>query len=245
MFRSVRGLGAAFSVLVALTALSDLILAGWVWRVHGVLEDYVDGRVGEAEFDRTLAATDLLDLGGGGAYLAAGVVFVVWTWRVRSNADLVAPDAHHHAKHWTIWGWLPIISFWFPRRVVADVWQASLPRHESGRGHAEINWWWGLFIAYQVIDRITDRMLARSESVDEFADGGAMLLVVAALSVPAAALAVIVVRRISAWQSVPGFFTPHEVVSPSSVGLTPVDVRRPPSPPIAPPAHDPRWQRPE
>lgn len=43
MFRSVRGLGVAFSVLVASTALLDLVLAGWVWRVHGVLQDYVDG----------------------------------------------------------------------------------------------------------------------------------------------------------------------------------------------------------
>lgn len=48
MFRSVRGLGVAFCVLVALTALMDVVLAGWVWRVHGVLQDFVDGRIGEA-----------------------------------------------------------------------------------------------------------------------------------------------------------------------------------------------------
>lgn len=245
MFRSVRGLGVAFSVLVALTALSDLLMAGWVWHVHGVLQDYVDGRVGDDEFDRTLVATNLLDLLGTAVYIAAGVVFVVWQWRVRANADLVARDAHHHARHWTIWGWLPIVSLWIPRRVVADVWDASAPRHEPPRGHAEINWWWGLFIAYQVVDRATDRMLAVGESVEAFAYGGAMLLVVAALSVAAAALAVIVVRQVNAFQSVPGFVTPHEVVSPSSVGLTQVDFPRPPIAPNAPPAHDPRWQRPE
>lgn len=246
MFRSVRGLGAAFSVLVALTALMDLVLAGWVWRVHGVLQDFVDGRIGEAEFERTLAVTDLLDLGAAAAYLAAGVVFVVWTWTVRSNADLVAPDAHHLAKRWAIWGWLPVINFWFPRRVVVDVWQVSMPRHELGRSRAEVNWWWGLFIAYQVIDRIADRSLARSTTVDGFADGGVMLVAVAVLSVAAAALAVNVVRRISAWQSVPGFVTPQEVVSPSSVGLAPVDPPAPSTPRLAPPPdHDPRWQRPE
>ncbi|MGW4114689.1 DUF4328 domain-containing protein [Actinosynnema sp. NPDC004786] len=245
MFRSVRGLGVAFSVLVALTALSDLVMAGWVWRVHGVLQDYVDGLVGDAEFDRTLAATNLLDLAGTAVYLAAGVVFVVWSWRVRANADLVAWDAHHHARHWTIWGWLPIVSFWIPRRVVADVWDVSAPRHQPPRGHAEINWWWGLFIAYQVVDRITDRMLAAGESVDEFANGGVMLVVVAALSVAAAVLAANVVRRIGAFQSVPGFVTPPDIVSPSSVGLTQVDFPRPPTAPIPPPAHDPRWQRPE
>ncbi|MCC8245615.1 DUF4328 domain-containing protein [Saccharothrix luteola] len=245
MFRSVRGLGVAFCVLVALTALMDVVLAGWVWRVHGVLQDFVDGRIGEAEFDRALAVTDVLDLGAAAAYLAAGVVFVVWLWNVRSNADLVAPDAHHLAKRWAIWGWLPVINFWFPRRVVVDVWQVSLPRHELGRGRAEVNWWWGLFIAYLVMDRIADRMLARSTNVGEFANGRTMLVVVAVLSVAAAALSVNVVRRITAWQSVPGFVTPEEIVSPSSVGPAPVDVPAPPAPPTAPPAHDPRWERPE
>ncbi|NUT47522.1 MAG: DUF4328 domain-containing protein [Saccharothrix sp.] len=245
MFRSVRGLAVAFSVLAALTALSDLIMAGWVWRVHGLLRDYLDGRVGEAELDRMLALTDLLDLVGSLVYIAAGVVFVVWSWRVRANADLVAPYAHQHARHWTIWGWLPIVSFWIPRRVVADVWQVSRPGHEFGRGQADINWWWGLFLAYQVVDRITDRVLARSVTVDGIATGGVMLLVVAALSVAAAVLASNVVRRISGWQSVPGFVTPHEVVSPASVGLAPVDAPQPPQGSLAPPAHDPRWQRPE
>ncbi|PSL52665.1 hypothetical protein B0I31_112134 [Saccharothrix carnea] len=56
-------------------------------------------------------------------------------------------------------------------------------------------------------------------TLDDLADGGAMLAVVAVLSVVAAALVVDVVRRIGAWQSAPGFFTP--------------------------PADDPRWQRPE
>ncbi|QQQ78226.1 DUF4328 domain-containing protein [Saccharothrix sp. 6-C] len=245
MFRSVRGLGAAFSVLVALTALSDLIMAGWVWRVHGVLEDYLDDRIGEAELDRTLSATNLFDLGNAALYLATGVVFVVWTWRVRANADLVAPDAHRHARHWAVWGWLPIISFWIPRRVLADVWEVSAPSAERGRDRAEVNWWWGLFIAYQVIDRIADRMLARSETADGFASGAAMLVVVALLSVAAATPAVLVVRRISAWQSSPGFVAPPEVVSPTSVGLAPVDVPRPSVLPVTPPSHDPRWQRPE
>ncbi|XVS66482.1 DUF4328 domain-containing protein [Actinosynnema sp. CA-299493] len=245
MFRSARGLGVAFSVLVALTALSDLIMAGWVWRVHGVLRDYTAGRVGEAELDRTLATTDLLDLGNAALYLVAGVVFVMWVWRVRANADLVAPDAHQHARRWVIWGWLPIVSFWIPRRVVADVRQVGLPPHERGRGQSEVNWWWGLFIAYQVVDRIADRVLARGESAADFADGAALLGVVALLSVAAAALAVIVVRGIDAWQSTPGFVTPPEFVSPTSVGLVPVDVPGPPAARITPPAHDPRWQRPE
>ena len=102
-----------------------------------------------------------------------------------------------------------------------------------------------MFLAYLVLDRIADRMLARSETADGIANGGVALVVVGVLSAVAAALAVNVVRRIGAWQSTPGFVTPPDVISPSSFGPAPVDLARPPAPPITPPADDPRWGRPE
>ncbi|WP_158845979.1 DUF4328 domain-containing protein [Saccharothrix deserti] len=240
-----RGLGIAFVVLVSLTALSDVIMAGWVWHLRDVLRDYVDDRVGQVEFDGTIATTELLELGNSALYVGAGVVFIVWLWRVRSNADLVAPHEHHYRKGWAIWGWLPIVSLWVPRRLTIDVWRISRPRHDLGRSPSEVNWWWGLFLAYLVVDRIADRMMTRSETVEELGNGAAMVVVAAVLSVPAAVFAVMVVQRIGAWQSVPGFVTPAEVLSPTSAGLAPVDLPGQPAPQIAPPGDDPRWQRPE
>ncbi|ONI84684.1 hypothetical protein ALI22I_29600 [Saccharothrix sp. ALI-22-I] len=240
-----RGLGVAFVVLVSLTTLSDVIFAGWVWHLRDVLSDYIGEVVGESELDRTLATTGLLELGNIALYAGAGVVFVVWLWRVRSNADLVAPYEHHYRKGWAIWGWLPIVSLWIPRRLTVDVWRISQPRHDLGRSHSEVNWWWGLFLGYQVTDRIADRVLTDAETVDALGIGAAMEVLAALLSVAAAALAIVVVRRIGEWQDAPGFVTPDEIVSPTSAGLAPVDLPRQSPIVVAPPRDDPRWQRPE
>jgi hypothetical protein len=245
VFRSVRGLGVAFVVLVGLTALSDVLVAGWVWHVRAMLDGYLYGDVSEPEIDRTLASGALIDIPNIGLYLATGIVFIVWLWRVRSNADLVAPHGHQFRKSWAIWGWLPIVNLWIPRRYALDVWQVSRPAQELGRSHAEVNWWWALFLTSQVLERIAGQMLARGETLEAFTNGATLATVAALLGVPAAVLAVVVVRRIGDWQSTPGFLAPVELLSQPLVGLAPVDLHRQPPTIVAPPRDDPRWQRPE
>jgi hypothetical protein len=245
VFRSVRGLGVAFVVLVMLTALADVLVAGWVWHVRAVLDDYLDGRVGDAEIDRTLALGVMIDIPVIGLYLAAGVVFIVWLWRARSNAELIAPHEHKYRKSWAVWGWLPIVNLWIPRRYTLDVWRVSRPPREFGRTPAEVNWWWGLFLTSQVIERIAGRMLVNGETLEAFTDGATLATAAALLGVPAAVLAVVIVRRIGDWQSTPGFLAPVEVLSQPLTGPVPVDLHRQPPTIVAPPGDDPRWQRPE
>ncbi|MFD1151756.1 DUF4328 domain-containing protein [Saccharothrix hoggarensis] len=243
-----RGLGVAFAVLVGITVVSDVLVTAWVWRLRDVLDDYLHDLVGEAELNGELAASAALGILNTALYVATGVVFVVWLWRVRLNADLIAPHASPYRRSWVIWGWLPIVSLWIPRRLVADAWDVSRTRHESAGGHGLVNLWWGLFLGYQVLDRVADRLLARSETVDGLGTGAQVLTLATALSVPAAVVAVLVVRRIGEWQSTPGFVTPDEVVSPMAAGLSPVDwpgAALPSNPVIAPPRHDPRWRRPD
>ncbi|WP_447007814.1 DUF4328 domain-containing protein [Saccharothrix isguenensis] len=240
-----RGLGAAFVVLVGLTALSHVLVAGWVWHVRAMLDGYLYGSVSEPEIDRTLALSVLIDIPVVGLYLATGVVFIVWLWRVRSNADLVGPHGHRFRKSWAIWGWLPIVNLWIPRRYTLDVWQVSRPAHELDRSHSEVNWWWALFLTSEVLERIAGRILVHGETLEAFTNGAVLATVAALLGVPAAALAVVVVRRIGDWQSTPGFLAPVEALSQPWVGLTPVDLHRPPPPLVSPPPDDPRWQRPE
>lgn len=245
VFRSVRGPGIAFVVLVLLTALADVLVAGWVWHVRAVLDGYLDGRVSDAEIERTLAAGALIDLPVVGLYLAAGVLFIVWLWRARSNADLIAPHEHKYRRSWAIWGWLPIVNLWIPRRYALDVWRTSRPLSAVGRGHSVVNWWWGLFLTSQVLERIAGRMLVNGETLEAFTGGAALATAAALLGVPAAVLAVVVVRRISDWQSTPGFLAPVELLSQPLVGLAPVDLVQRPSTIVTPPRDDPRWSRPD
>lgn len=49
-------------------------------------------------------------------FIAAGVMFLVWLFRVRNNAEAASALQHRHSKPWLVWGWiLPLVNLWFPK----------------------------------------------------------------------------------------------------------------------------------
>ena len=64
--------------------------------------------------------------------LAAGVVFIVWLWRARDNAELFCSGQHRRGRGWVIGGWFcPVVNFWFPKQIVDDVIAASDPANTA------------------------------------------------------------------------------------------------------------------
>ena len=169
--KPVGGLAVAASVLVGLAALFTVLQFGGV--MVGVVQEPV-----------LVAQGFLLTL------LAAGVVFIVWLWRVRSNAEAIAgPQSQRLGKGWGIGCWIcPIVNLWFPYQYVVDVWRASKPSRDTGDGLVLA--WWLTFLATGVVAQFR-----RSDTDSLVASATCALLVAAAV------LAVLVIRRISAWQS--------------------------------------------
>lgn len=124
------------------------------------------------------------------ALLAAAVVFMIWLWRARSNVELAAgPRSQRLGRGWAVGGWIcPIVNLWFPYQYLVDVWRASAPRDTAD---GLVLAWWLAYLASNVV--------ARFGSLD---DDHSIGLVSCLLDVLAAVGAVLVVRRISEWQSV-------------------------------------------
>lgn len=67
------------------------------------------------------------------ASVAVAASLLTWLWRARANAFLLRPDGHRRHRAWVIWGWIvPVVSLWFPKQILDDVWSASAPTTPRG-----------------------------------------------------------------------------------------------------------------
>ncbi|MBB5953506.1 hypothetical protein FHS29_000076 [Saccharothrix tamanrassetensis] len=192
MVEHVRGVGVAGLVAVWVVVATEVVFSVWSW-FYLVTTDEGPGAV----------VTGVVDAVGGVSRVArpvAAILIVLWLWRARSNAERV-PGRHRYGRGWAVWGWLPVVGLWVPRRVVADVWAACAP---DGEPRAAVHRWWVLWLlydlgghAYFVLTLLTIQDPETSRTVVRVA---AVLLPVFAAG--AAVFLTVVVRRISGWQSV-------------------------------------------
>jgi len=205
LLQPVRTAATAATTLIGLTCVLSAIDTWADWHAYEVVEDYVAGAPGVGVSD--LVGADNISMGAGLlyvlAYLAAGIVFLVWLWRARRNAEDLRPDGHRLRRGWTIGSWFtPVVSFWFPFRIVEDVWHASRPDGVVASS-APVRRWWFLWVATTVAG-LWLRAVSRGEpSVDMLREIAVANTVTTALQCAAGALVFLVIRQITQWQSIP------------------------------------------
>lgn len=81
-------------------------------------------------------------------FFVALVMFLVWFYRARVNAE-----GHGWPQRlprgWAIGAWFaPVVNFWFPFQIMADIWRAGLP--EQARAGIAIlpGIWWASLLAF-------------------------------------------------------------------------------------------------
>jgi hypothetical protein len=202
-YRSVNGPAVAAMVLIALVVVGDVLTSVSDWRMYLVVRDYLAGAgASTADLHAAAAFAWLVSVPTILMVIAAGVMFTVWLWRARTNAELFAgPDAHRLSRGWVIGGWFcPVVNLWFPYRIVADIWRASAPARPVSGGLV-IAWWW-LLLAGTVVDRVIPRMyLSKEFSVQGLLTTAKLSTLSTVLDLAAGVLIIIVIKRITAWQS--------------------------------------------
>ncbi|WP_170223244.1 DUF4328 domain-containing protein [Nonomuraea turkmeniaca] len=129
-------------------------------------------------------------------YVVVIVAFLVWLFRVRANAEILVPDGHRRATPWLIFGWfVPIVSFWFPKQIVDDIWDASARSYSAPKGvfHA----WWAAWLSGTLVANVGSRLLFDAEELDEIAAAARFDVVSVSLMLVAAVLAIVVIRKIT------------------------------------------------
>lgn len=200
--RSPAGLGLATVVLLGLVVAADLFACFADQMEANVAQDLLGG-VDERLIRRAGRTDTLYNAAGvtqGVTLVATMVVYLCWLWRARLNAEVFEPYGHRMKRGWVIAGWfVPIVNLWFPRRVVLDVWTASVPPGARVRTTA-VNAWWTLWVIGLLVGRAASRQYDAAHTPDEIGDAARLMLSSDALDAAAAMLAIVVVLHLTRMQ---------------------------------------------
>ncbi|MFI5531082.1 DUF4328 domain-containing protein [Kitasatospora sp. NPDC051853] len=212
-YRSAKGLGIAAVVMLVLVALTDVLNAAMSLVVRGEYQKQVDGSAGSSDEvvgpEAVAGLTSLLQLA---ALVASGVVFLCWFWRVRKNAEALAPHFPHRKRRaWAIWGWIvPIVSLWFPLQMTQDVLRAGSPQQAPGRGEGLIGGWWAAWIVSLMLGRIDQKLYLDAETDEAYVTSFTVTPLADLADLVAAVLAILMVRRLTAAQEAAAARAPQQ-----------------------------------
>ncbi|MFJ1708852.1 DUF4328 domain-containing protein [Kitasatospora sp. NPDC088346] len=202
---------AVYALLALNAALAAMVVAIDLW-CDMLLGRALDGAddVGFDELDAMESVVNAVDGAALPLGLVTAVVFIVWLYRIRRNAELLLPNGHRLGRGWTIGAWFtPIVQFWFPWRLIVDCWRASAPLDAEGRrrttSEKAIGLWWSTWIASLIVTRIANgRMRDVNPYVlsylESLRSSIRMEATGSALRVAAAVAAIIVVNRLTTMQ---------------------------------------------
>ncbi|MER5308351.1 DUF4328 domain-containing protein [Streptomyces sp. NPDC002773] len=200
MLRNPVGLSYAVVALLASMILSDVflffsVLDVWFLTAGGTEKNMAG--FSHLGVDVTTWGQTLLSL-------PTQIVFIIWFFRVRRNAEVFASDLHRGGPGWAIGAWfVPIAQFWWPRSVAAGTWRASR-RDPYGDGKEEplalLNWWWAVWIFSVLFGTFASAVYDDADRADEFRAGAGLLVAWTVLDTVAAVLAILFVRRLTSMQ---------------------------------------------
>jgi hypothetical protein len=204
-FSSEQAMGLAASILIGLVTVMGWATAWSDWHSYTALKTYE-----ETQNERLLDQADLisgsLGIVAALALLASAIVFIVWLWRVRWNAEMFCKGEHRFTRGWVLGSWIcPVVNLWYPKWVVDDIVAASDPRTPPltptlrGIPGTRLVWaWWLTWVVGLVLDNVAQRsVLDGAAQLSDLRTNAVMSSISAASTTAAAVLAVILVQRIN------------------------------------------------
>ena len=204
--------GRALLAIVFLSAvmLTRLLSAGSTCLQIGLLERVQAGaRVDRAEALGNDARQSVVALFGFVAYVTSGVTFIVWLHRASKNLPALGNKHVEYSPGWTIGGWfIPIGNLFVPCQLMGELWNRSHPANvQSGYavrapGRSLVGWWWACWLVMNFVGYAANPFWfgGGSQKIAALLLSSWFLLTMDLLSLPAAFLAIQLVRCIQANQ---------------------------------------------
>ena len=140
--------------------------------------------------------------------LATAVVFLFWQHRVYKNLPALGVPRPEFSSGWVVGSWfVPFLNLVRPYEIMKYIRDKSDPEtvklgfgdYDTG-GNSTLKAWWGFWIACYIVDRFSNRMYGRVETLDGHVAAGLVGIFSSGLTIVAACLAIVVVRDITSRQ---------------------------------------------
>lgn len=104
------------------------------------------------------------------AFFARMIVFVVWFYRARINAE-GRGWPQRRSRGWAVGAWfVPLINLWYPFQIMADIWRAGLPPQARQNRAVLPGIWWGSWLALTFVSGASHARAVRLGSLTFYAD---------------------------------------------------------------------------
>ncbi|MGQ0776141.1 MAG: DUF4328 domain-containing protein [Pseudonocardiales bacterium] len=140
--------GALASAIVAVAVVWTVIQWLVVLATPSAVRTYQEAIASRTPASEVFTTYDLLGIALFITGIAAFALTGLWLAAARRNADRIAPEQQRRSSVWVWLGWVvPIVSLWFPKQVVDDVWRSTV----RDLAQPSTGWWWGTWISAQLL----------------------------------------------------------------------------------------------
>nr|WP_062335623.1 DUF4328 domain-containing protein [Herbidospora sakaeratensis] len=203
--RPARGLAVVATIAIAFNLLVEAAAVFVSLDLYQKIGEFVASPLGVdvAEVMDSASLYDFTGLLQAGTLLLAGLFYWIWLFRVRANAEILAPHVRQRlGKPWLIFAWIvPIVSFWFPKQIVDDVWTASDPQHRKPGGLAMT--WWVTWVLAVFGSNLVARFLIGAAELPDLRNAALVEMLFFPLTLLSGILAIVVLNRITSLQTLP------------------------------------------
>ncbi|MCK4816835.1 DUF4328 domain-containing protein [bacterium] len=194
------------SIFLVLIVVLDLV---------AIVSDYMEIQLinralrGETVTMVEATANDSRQAAIGGIYLVlfviTAILFCMWIHRAHRNLPSLGASDLKYSPGWAVgYFFIPILSIFRPFQVTTEIWKASDPTTEINESLAWksaptsplIASWWVLFLVSAFLGNILFRVSLQAETLGELLTAGWLTFVLDVLDIPAAILAIFLIRNI-------------------------------------------------
>lgn len=138
-------------------------------------------------------------------FIVTAVLFCVWIHRAHKNLPSLGAEGLKYSPGWAVGGFfVPILNLFRPYQVTREIWKASDPSVDVNDGLAWQNTdaspiiilWWIMFLVSGFIGYFLMRASLTAETIGELLTVSKLTLATDIVDIPAAFLAILVVRTI-------------------------------------------------